>query len=383
MAPVHEEDDNSPNKWFILSALAWERVQGTVFINKTLSGYHWQPELPVKACWGESLRNTIPSWSWFFRCQITIQRKHIKINALKNDKLQKNALYKQRWSIQSCSGGNLQLPGCLSQYSPAVFPQWNIAHLAGSSRLLLICSGSATEAWSRLHLAIFVQSGERQIYPLTHTVTLQKAHPDAEGAHCFPKGCAGGLLNHALLSQQLQLWSPKKQINKELNDFVSEFRACDNKARKALQPGKAWGNTVVSHSVWPRQPSRNLLNQPWYCPQLKQRAAILCRAPAIPPGPNPALLTPLQSPQMAALILPWALTAPPKNPSAKGYRSKYGHTPETWTLHLRLPIYHPLYPNYLPPNLQQPSSLVLTFACADCKLQWTTDHIHDKSSRDN
>lgn len=164
---------------------------------------------------------------------------------------------------------------------------------------------------------------------------------------------------------------------------MSEFRACDNKARKALQPGKAWGNTVVSHSVWPRQPSRNLLNQPWYCPQLKQRAAILCRAPAIPPGPNPALLTPLQSPQMAALILPWALTAPPKNPSAKGYRSKYGHTPETWTLHLRLPIYHPLYPNYLPPNLQQPSSLVLTFACADCKLQWTTDHIHDKSSRDN
>lgn len=112
-------------------------LQGKVFINRTLSGYHWQLELPVKACWGENPRNAIPSWSWFPRCQIASQRKHDKINAPKNDKHQKKAPWKQRWSIQSCPWGCLQLPGSLSQYSPPSFspvkyesPGWSLEPLA-------------------------------------------------------------------------------------------------------------------------------------------------------------------------------------------------------------------------------------------------------------
>lgn len=204
MAPVHGEERILQTNGFLFQHLHGG-VQGTVSIKRTLSGYHWQLELPVKACWGENPRDAIPSWGQFLQCQITNQRKHIKINALKNDKLQKNPPWKQRWSIQSCWWGCLQLPGSLSQHSPTVFPQWNMAFLAGGSGCCPFCSGSTAGVWSRLCLTVFVQSQERQISSLAPRVTLLKEHSCMEGALCFPQA--------VLVVSQTRLWCLSSSSN--------------------------------------------------------------------------------------------------------------------------------------------------------------------------
>lgn len=82
-----------------------------------------------------------------------------------------------------------------------------------------------------------------------------------EGALCSPPGCAGGLPNQAVVSQQqFPLGSPRKQINKKLDDFVSEFRLVITKASPAARQS-LWEHHSFSSSLIEAS-QQELLNQP-------------------------------------------------------------------------------------------------------------------------
>lgn len=112
----------------------------------------------------------------------------------------------------------------------------------------------------------------------------------------LPRGCTAGPKADFVISAAAAIMEPKEadKKKKELNNFTSEFRACDNKDGKVMHPGRAWGNAGVFQQFdqGSKQGAAESALEP------KQGAAIISGSPAIPLRSHPVLPTPKLSPQL-------------------------------------------------------------------------------------
>jgi len=196
-----KKDNNSPNKWLILSAVAWwgskERFSSTKLSLGTIDSQSFQSRhAEVK----------VQGMPFLLGADSSAVKSPSKENTLKSMPLKMTSPKKTHSANRDGQSKAVQEATSSCQAAchnthPQFFPSEIL-------RTLLEPAGCCSFTRAALQkrgagcASPCLFSPEKGKYPSAHTLTLRKARPDAEGARCFPVGCAGGPPNQALLSQQ-------------------------------------------------------------------------------------------------------------------------------------------------------------------------------------